>query len=78
MPSLWWIAGVPWIILCIFGMVSTLPLILVIFGMAGGAQADWMSDGEATILFFVVPTAMAIFISECWRSFWSRLQYLQE
>ncbi len=61
---LWWIAVIPWAILCIFGIVATIPAIFVIGIGAGGAQADWMSDAFIIGLVFVGSTVLAIAIAE--------------
>lgn len=42
---LWWIVAIPWAILCVFGILATVPLLIPIRIGAGAAQADWMSDG---------------------------------
>jgi|688.fasta_scaffold814899_2 cell division protein FtsW (lipid II flippase) len=62
----WWFAAIPWVILCIFGILATLPLFVFVGINAGGAQADWMSGGFIIGLVFVTPTILAISIAE-WR-----------
>ena len=62
----WWFAAIPWVILCIFGILATLPLFVFVGINAGGAQADWMSDEFIIGLVFVIPTILAIAIAE-WR-----------
>ena len=62
----WWFVAIPWMILCIFGVLATLPLFVLVGINAGGAQADWMSDEFIIGLVFVIPTILAIAIAE-WR-----------
>lgn len=61
--SLWYIPGVLWLILCVIGVVLTIPLICVIFIAAGGAQVDWMSDTFTIIVFFVIPTTLSVLVN---------------
>jgi uncharacterized membrane protein YcjF (UPF0283 family) len=65
---LWWIAIIPWAILCILGIIATLPIFLLIGIGAGAAQADWMSDGFIIVVCFVIPTFLAILIAEFLKS----------
>ncbi|MEP4079042.1 hypothetical protein [Haloferula sp.] len=67
-----WIPVFPWAILCIVGIVCTLPLIVVLFGLAGGAQADWMSDTMAAFVFIVIPTAISVSASELFHTYRQR------
>lgn len=60
----WWVGVVPWVFLCIFGILTTLPVIFVMGIGAGAAQADWMSDEFIIGLVFVTPTILAIAIAE--------------
>lgn len=61
---------IPWAILCILGIVGTIPAIFVIGIGAGAAQADRMSDEFIIGLVFVTPTVLAIAIAEFlrWRT----------
>lgn len=68
-PELWWIMGVPWIVMTIFGILATIPLLMVIGMIAGGAQADWMSDAFVIVLLLIAPTVMATVISEVYSLF---------
>lgn len=61
----WWIAVAPWLTICIFGIILTVPVIIIIGMGAGAAQADWMSDEFIYTLIFVTPTTLALF----WHSF---------
>lgn len=61
----WWIPGVPWIIVSILGILLTLPFFFVIGIGAGGAQADWMSDTFIIYLCFVIPTTIAVGANYC-------------
>lgn len=70
---LWWLAVVPWAVLCIFGIVATIPALIVIGIGAGAAQADWMSDSFIIGLVFVTPTVLAIAIAELYRWWINRL-----
>ncbi|MBG7608848.1 MAG: hypothetical protein IZT59_12590 [Verrucomicrobia bacterium] len=36
----WWVAVIPWVLLCILGIIATLPVVFVIGVGAGAAQAD--------------------------------------
>ncbi len=67
---LWWVAVIPWAILCIFGIVGSIPAILVVGVGAAAAQADWMGDAFVIGLLFVTPTVLAIAIAEFlkWRT----------
>lgn len=65
--SLWWIAVIPWAMLCIFGILATIPALFVVGIGAGAAQADWMSDAFVIGLLFVTPTMLAVAISEFFR-----------
>lgn len=58
--KLLWLPVIPWAILCGKGILLSMPVILMIFFSAAGAQADWMSDSLMYFLFFVFPTFMAI------------------
>lgn len=64
----WWVAAVPWAILCWLGITLAIPLwILAIIAIgisAGGAQADWMSDGFVIGLAIVTPTILAMAAAE--------------
>ena len=62
---LWWLPGVPWIIISIIGIVLTIPLFIVIGIGAGCAQADWMSDGFIITLCFIIPTSLAVGANYC-------------
>ena len=62
----WWFAAIPWMILCIFGILATVPLFVLVGITAGGTHADWMSDEFIIGLVFVIPTILAIAIAE-WR-----------
>jgi hypothetical protein len=63
--ALWWIPGIPWIIVSILGILLTLPLAFVISIGAGCAQADWMSDAFIITLCFVIPTTLAVGANYC-------------
>jgi hypothetical protein len=62
--SFCWIAVIPWLFLCLWGIIATLPVVFVIGFLAGAAQADWMSDEFMFGLFFATPTILAIAIAE--------------
>lgn len=70
--SLWWVLGVPWVILCLAGIILTIPFFLVIGLAAGAAQADWMSDSFIIMLAFVTPTGLSIFAHSAYKRFVSR------
>lgn len=57
-----WLPMIPWAILCGKGILLSMPVILITFFSAAGAQADWMSDSLMYFLFFVFPTFMAILL----------------
>ena len=60
-----------WLVLCVFGVLATVPVVMVIGIGAGAAQADGMSDEFAIGLVFVLPTILAIVIAELflwWRA----------
>jgi hypothetical protein len=66
---LWWMAVIPWAVLCVFGIIATIPALIVIGIGAGAAQADWMSDAFIIGLVFLMPTILAVAIAEffSWR-----------
>lgn len=57
------VVAICWSAICISGILLSLPLFLMIGIGAGAAQADWMSDGFAIIVFIVIPTGLSIFWS---------------
>ena len=69
---IWWLAVLPWAVLCILGILMTLPLVMLIGIGAGAAQADWMSDGFIIGLNFVCPTVFALIIAETIKRYWTR------
>ena len=62
--AFWWVAVIPWLFLCILGIMATIPLFFFIGAGAGAAQADWMSDEFIIGLVFVLPTFLAVVIAE--------------
>ena len=60
----WWIPGIPWIAICITGLLAIFPFLFIAMLGAAGAQADWMSDAFVIVAFFAAPTIASIVISE--------------
>ena len=60
----WWIGVAPWVVLCVHGIILTIPVVFLIGMGAGAAQADWMSDGFIFTLLFVLPTIFSMFVSQ--------------
>jgi hypothetical protein len=52
---------VAWLVMCWKGILLVLPFAGLLFISAAEAQADWMSDTFAMLLFFVIPTLLSIF-----------------
>ena len=57
----WWVAVAPWAVLCLVGIILTIPIVFIIGMGAGAAQADWMSDEFIFTLVFITPTALSLF-----------------
>ena len=64
-PPLWWIVIIPWAILCIFGIIATIPSVVAV--SAFGAQADAFSDAFDIGQFVVMPTLLSILIAELYK-----------
>jgi len=75
--SLWWVPGIPWMIISIIGIVLTIPLVMIIGMGAGCAQADWMSDGFIITLCFVIPTTLSVGVNCCCAA-WCKLAKKQQ
>ncbi|MEC5126144.1 hypothetical protein VSU19_05255 [Verrucomicrobiales bacterium BCK34] len=63
----WWIAAITWAVLCIFGIVATIPFAFVVGIVSGVVQADWMDDAFLAGLECVTPTILALAIAEFMR-----------
>ena len=61
------VVGLIWLVLCIAGVLLMIPVVLCVFSMADGAQADWMSDGFVVVVFFVMPTVLSVAFFELLR-----------
>lgn len=61
--SMWWLAAIPWAVVCMFGIIATIPIVALIGFGAGAAQADWMSDGFIIGLVIVTPTTLSLIAS---------------
>jgi hypothetical protein len=57
-----WLPISAWAVLCIKGIILSLPYTFLLFLSAAGAQADWMSDSNANFTFFILPTLLSIFV----------------
>jgi hypothetical protein len=76
--SLWWVVAIPWAALCIFGIVATIPIVILIGVAAAGAQADWMSDAFVIGLTIVTPTILAMAGSALMDFWWSKQEFASE
>ena len=61
--NLWWLPVLPWAVLCLHGILLTIPLALVAGLGAGAAQADWMSDEWILTLCLIIPTGFSLALS---------------
>ena len=63
----WRIFAILWAITCLFGILMTVPVFIVMGIGTGPAQADWMSDQFVYIVFIILPTLLALILPSIWK-----------
>lgn len=65
--NLWWIGVAPWALLCLVGIIMSTPVAVLFTIGASAAGANLTNDRFITAFAFVVPTVIAVAISEVLR-----------
>ena len=62
--ALLWIVLAPWVVLCFFGIICALPILMIVIGAGAMGQGDWTGPALDSVLFFINPTLFSMVISE--------------
>jgi ABC-type uncharacterized transport system permease subunit len=63
----WWVAVFPWMLICILGIIATIPILFIVGIGAGATQVDWMSDEFIWGLVLVTPTVLSVTIAHIFK-----------
>jgi|GEM_PF-5841132 len=69
--SVWWLFAIPWAVLNFPGLILAIPVIPVVYLVAGVAHLDWRNEMFFVGWFIAAPTVLSVIACRIWTA-WRR------